>query len=763
MAITARKDGRYIDVNDAFAKIMGLKQEELLSNTSVSAGFITVEQRALFLDEYRRKGFVENLELQMRVKDGEVRYGLFNSSEITITGEAHYLTIVTDITERKRTEEALLLSNEVMSRMAEGVMMVSMRDNSIVYANPRLEIMFGYDRGELKGKNISIFNPGNGMTDDGIASEIVEAINRDGEWNGEIHSRRKDNSLLWTFASIIAFKHSTYGDVRVGVHVDITERKRAEKAKRDSEQRLQHLTDNLPNAVVYQLTAIPEGGRRFTYVNRRVEQLCEVTQEEVLASADVLYKQMLPEHREVIRRCQEESLKNLSTARCEYLCRLPSGRLRWFEAVSTPHADPDGSLFWDGVALDITERKNAEEAKRESEQRLQYLTDNLPNAVVYQMIALPEGSRRFTYINRRVEQLCEVTQEEALADADALFKQVLPEYQELMRRLHDESERTLATQRFEIQHRLPSGRLRWLEVVSTPRRGQDGSLVWDGVAVDITDRKRSEESAIMQERDFSNTIIDALPGLFYVIDETLGFLLWNKNFTNITGYSDDELRRMTILEFYTESQRSVMVQEIQKIFSLGEHTAEADIILKDGSIKRFLFSARRMNYNDKPCIVGTGFDISTHKRALEELSRFATDLEESNTALRVFMKNQGRDQQIMEQKLQTNINDLVVPYLKKLKQTNLDDRHKKYLSILESNLGDVLSPFMTDVLASHKSLTPQEIQIVDLIRKGKNTKEIAELLNASVNTIATHRNNIRKKMNLRNSKINLRSHALSLK
>jgi DNA-binding CsgD family transcriptional regulator len=85
------------------------------------------------------------------------------------------------------------------------------------------------------------------------------------------------------------------------------------------------------------------------------------------------------------------------------------------------------------------------------------------------------------------------------------------------------------------------------------------------------------------------------------------------------------------------------------------------------------------------------------------------------------------------------------------------------VSVLESNLSDVLSPFMRDFRSSHKNLTPQEIQIVDLILKGKNTKEIGDMLNASANTIATHRNNIRKKMNLRNSKINLRSHILSLK
>lgn len=98
--------------------------------------------------------------------------------------------------------------------------------------------------------------------------------------------------------------------------------------------------------------------------------------------------------------------------------------------------------------------------------------------------------------------------------------------------------------------------------------------------------------------------------------------------------------------------------------------------------------------------------------------------------------------------MQTNINDLVMPYLHKLKNAGLDNRHKNYLSILEKNLNDVTSPFMRDFKSSYGNLTPQEIQIVDLIKQGRKTKEIADILNSSAKTVETHRNNIRKKLNL---------------
>jgi len=142
--------------------------------------------------------------------------------------------------------------------------------------------------------------------------------------------------------------------------------------------------------------------------------------------------------------------------------------------------------------MGCTVHRNIEEALRESEQRLRALADNLSNAVVYQLMAEPDGGRRFTYISRSVERLNEVTVEEVLADAGALYGQVLPEYRALVAAREEEALKTLTPLHVEVQSRLPGGRLRWFEFTSTPRYIAEGVLVWDGVEVDITDRKRTE-------------------------------------------------------------------------------------------------------------------------------------------------------------------------------------------------------------------------------------------------------------------------------
>lgn len=137
---------------------------------------------------------------------------------------------------------------------------------------------------------------------------------------------------------------------------------------------------------------------------------------------------------------------------------------------------------------------------------------------------------------------------------------------------------------------------------------------------------------------------------------------------------------------------------------------------------------------------------------------FSRQPQNTSLSLQVSLRSEKEGRQATEDKLKANLEDLVIPHLKKLKATNLNATQRKHLEALENHLNDVLSPFVNSLLLIYSNLTPQEIQIADLVRSGNGTKEIADTLNTSVNTIATHRNNIRKKLNLRNTKVNLRTH-----
>ena len=146
----------------------------------------------------------------------------------------------------------------------------------------------------------------------------------------------------------------------------------------------------------------------------------------------------------------------------------------------------------------------------------------------------------------------------------------------------------------------------------------------------------------------------------------------------------------------------------------------------------------------------------------KELNIKSRDLEEVNIALRVLLKKRDEDKNELEQKVFHNIGTLIKPYLEKMKDTDLDSRQQSYLTLLESNLDDIISPLTRKLTYQFKNLTASEIQVSSLIIDGKRTKDIAVLLNVSGKTIEVHRRNLRRKLGLRHKKTDLRSYLVSI-
>jgi len=138
------------------------------------------------------------------------------------------------------------------------------------------------------------------------------------------------------------------------------------------------------------------------------------------------------------------------------------------------------------------------------------------------------------------------------------------------------------------------------------------------------------------------------------------------------------------------------------------------------------------------------------------------NLEETNTALRVLLKEREKDKEDLEEKVVSNVRKMVLPYLEKLKKTSLDNDQRSCVDLLESNLNDIVSPFSSKLSSKYLSLTPTEIRVANLVKDGKTTKEIAEFMNLSDKTIQTHRGNIRNKTGIKHKKRNLRTYLLAL-
>jgi PAS domain S-box-containing protein len=154
-------------------------------------------------------------------------------------------------------------------------------------------------------------------------------------------------------------------------------------------------------------------------------------------------------------------------------------------------------------------------------------------------------------------------------------------------------------------------------------------------------------------------------------------------------------------------------------------------------------------------------EIEERKRAEAALRAQSNHLEEVNTALRVLLKKREEDKQEVQENVLSNVKELILPYLARLKRGRLEPNQATLLEILQANLDNIISPFISKISSRYLNFTPAEIRVANLIKEGKSNKEIAELLLISKNTVLYHRHNIRTKLGLKNKKINLRTHLLS--
>lgn len=145
-----------------------------------------------------------------------------------------------------------------------------------------------------------------------------------------------------------------------------------------------------------------------------------------------------------------------------------------------------------------------------------------------------------------------------------------------------------------------------------------------------------------------------------------------------------------------------------------------------------------------------------------ELRNERERLEETNIALRVLLRQRDEDKKRIEETIYVNVDRLVLPYVEQLLQGRLSEKQKTLTEVIDTNLRDIVSPFLRSLTTVHTMLTPQEIEVANMVRSGRSSKEIAEVLGISTSGVDFHRKKLRQKLGLTNSAKNLRSYLLSL-
>jgi PAS domain S-box-containing protein len=297
-----------------------------------------------------------------------------------------------------------------------------------------------------------------------------------------------------------------------------------------------------------------------------------------------------------------------------------------------------------------------------------------------------------------------------------------------------------------------------------------------GFFTDISEQKLAEEALRESERRYQNMVENALVGIY--TSNLKGDLLYvNKAMAHIFEYQPvrDMIPKNTSAAYKNLADRKTLLEKLKKS-GLVENF-EFEISTRTGKTKNVVLNA--VLHHDTIC--GMVMDISVQKKAEEELrkahsqlecrvaertkelKRQTRHLEEANTALKVLLQKRDEDKKALEEKVLANVKELILPYVEKIKGKVTDQMQLAYLGVLESNLDDIISAFSAKLSSRYFSLTSAEIQVADLVRHGKSTKEISNLLHLSVKTVETHRMNIRKKLGLNRQKTNLHTYLLSMR
>jgi PAS domain S-box-containing protein len=310
---------------------------------------------------------------------------------------------------------------------------------------------------------------------------------------------------------------------------------------------------------------------------------------------------------------------------------------------------------------------------------------------------------------------------------------------------------------------------KWRRCIDKAIQWNDGRMVRFEMAVDIHDRKVAE-AALQQSEMRYRKLLGAMNEGFRVVDENGIAIYVNKRLCSILGHEAHEIIGRSVADFLDVESKKIWEREFERRAKGYFESYEIFHTKKDGSKVNTLVSPQPI-FDEEGCFKGSFAvitDVTELKRAETALKARETELnikaghlEEMNAALRVLLKTREQDKIELEEKVLLNVNEHVIPYVEKLKKLSEDEKQKAYLDILEANLRSITSSFSRDLHFKYLQLTPTELHIAALIREGKSSGEIANLMNLSSRTVESHRKNIRKKMGLKEMKANLRATLMS--
>jgi PAS domain S-box-containing protein len=590
-AIVAITDvqGTITYVNDKFCAISQYSREELIGQNHriLNSGHHAKE---FFQQMYHTiaNGQVWHGEIKNRAKDGSIYW--VDTTIVPFVGEdgkpRQYVAIRADITERKRVEETVrespATSKAALKELADqkfaldqhAIVAVTDVHGTITYVNDKFCAISRYSKEELIGQNHRILNSGHHPKE--FFQQMYHAIANGRVWHAEIKNRAKDGSIYWVDTTIVPF---VGGDGKprqyVAIRADITERKRAEDAVKESlvatTVALKELADQKFALDQHAIVAVTDVQGTITYVNEKFCAISQYSKNELIGQNHRILNS--GHHPKEFFQQMYHTIANGQVWHGEIKNRAKDGSLYWVDTTIVPFAGVDGKpRQYVAIRADITERKVAEEALREQASILDLA-----------QVMVRDTKGHIVLWNLGAEKLYGYTREEAMGRLSHELLQT--RFPEPLEQIEGKLDRA-GTWDGELVHRKRDGSHVIVASVWVLHRDAQGQPLRILVSsTDVTERRRAEEALHESQERFGLLLDGVKDYAIYMLDPEGRVISWNEGAARIKGYQSEEILGKHFSCFYLPEAREAgkPSRELQESLAKGRFEEQAQRVRKDGS------------------------------------------------------------------------------------------------------------------------------------------------------------------------------------
>jgi len=612
--------GNYTFLNDSMCRIHGYPKEELMgmNNRQYTEKEVAKKVFQAFNAVFKTGKPLEEIDWQITRKNGEKRY---IEASVSLRKDSSgkpigFRGIIRDVTEGKKADETLSIIKKAVESSSDAIGLSDPEGNHF-YHNEAFTELFGYTPEELRalGGGSVIY------TNKDTSKIVFDTIMKGGSWIGETEFVSKGGDKFLAMLRADAIKDDS-GKVigLIGLHTDITERKKAEDLLRQSEEKYRLLADHMKDQVW-----LMDMNMNIIYASPSVEKITGYSSDEIkkLKLEELLTPESLQKAIDFISINMPKAIKSSSndflfrTLELEFI--LKGGQTIWGECSFNFIRDESGkpvSIL--GEARDITERKQVEYELRASESNFRHSLDDSPLGV---RISTIEGET--IYANRAILNIYGYDSIEELKNKRIKQRYTPESYAEWQARKKKRLAGESGTSEYEISIVRKNGEIRHLHVFRK-------EIFWDGkkqsqvIYQDITEHRQSEVKIYQSEEKY-RTILENIEDGYYEVDLAGNFTFFNDSMCRILGYNKEEMMGINNRQYTDKENSKKLFQAFNEVYKTGKAARGFDwqITRKDGT-KRYIEASVSLLKDSSG--KHTGFrgivsDITERKMAEEKLQK----------------------------------------------------------------------------------------------------------------------------------------------